>query len=732
MDRKLALTIQFNALDKLSGSMKKIVGLGEKGHTALARMKRTSRDLNKQLSDVRRQINSGAGQAGGLVDQEQKLTKALAANNRELAKRGRFMAIDNKANKMQAQGRRYQAAGRGNMVGGGGLLATLAWPVKSGMEFSSGMVDLQQKANLTSAEMGKMKNTIRLAAKATHQMPAAMLGAVDTMAGLGMATADAVRLAGPVGKLGTAFKVDLTDGAASADAMMRSLGLTVEQIPKAFDAMAASGNRGAFEIKDMSRHFPALLAQAKSLGQQGPAAVADISAALQVARMGTGTSDEAATNIASLMRKIHTPETYRKFQKNFGIDLPKMLADLEKKGVPPLEAIALATREAVGDDDKKLGFLFQNSQSQSAVRMLMQNMDDYRSIRKDALGAIGTVDGAFNQRELSDGMVMWNSFTGILGDFGLVIGGSLLPVASQFFAILGPMVATIGDFAADNPKLTTTLLTMVAGLGMAKLGVGALQFAWGSSLGPLAKAWKAYSKFKGAGTIASQFPKAAKLFGALRTAVLFLAKGFRTAGLIMLASPIGIIIGIVVAVVAGAAYIIYKNWDVISAAFSKGVANLKALLGAIPAWMKNIGQMMMEGLLMSINPMALAKKLISVARYGISAFKDYLGIKSPSRLFMAMGGHITTGLAQGVDKTARKPIRSIGKMATGLAGAMALGASPALANGGAAGGGGAGGVNITINITQAAGEDGEALAKRVAAQIKRMMDSDARGSYRDA
>jgi hypothetical protein len=45
--------------------------------------------------------------------------------------------------------------------------------------------------------------------------------------------------------------------------------------------------------------------------------------------------------------------------------------------------------------------------------------------------------------------------------------------------------------------------------------------------------------------------------------------------------------------------------------------------------MRNIGSMMMQGLLNSIPIVGLASRLLQVAKYGIKAFRDYFGIKSP-------------------------------------------------------------------------------------------------------
>ncbi|MFD2578792.1 hypothetical protein ACFSTD_09755 [Novosphingobium colocasiae] len=151
----------------------------------------------------------------------------------------------------------------------------------------------------------------------------------------------------------------------------------------------------------------------------------------------------------------------------------------------------------------------------------------------------------------------------------------------------------------------------------------------------------------------------------------------------------------------------------------------------MPGWLKNIGAMMMQGMLLAINPMALAWKLIEVARNGVSAFRKYLGINSPSRVFMALGGHVAGGLERGIDGNRHGPARAVGRMAAGVMAAGAISLSPMQAAAGPIGSGRGGGDTYIFKIYQQPGEDGEALARRTADLIDRMKARKARGSYED-
>lgn len=208
-------------------------------------------------------------------------------------------------------------------------------------------------------------------------------------------------------------------------------------------------------------------------------------------------------------------------------------------------------------------------------------------------------------------------------------------------------------------------------------------------------------------------------------------------------------VGLFIAIMAGLALFMYRNWDLMKAsalsfaqwvaglwnglinvaisvwtgiagAFGRGINWVQEKLSTLASWMKSIGSMMMDGLLMALNPALLANRLLAVARGGITAFKNYFGIKSPSRLMMQMGGHVATGLAMGLDQGRGRPMRSMGRLAAGVAGAGALslagpaGAAPAAGTAPAAAA-----RPIEIHIHQQPGESADELARRVAKLLER-------------
>lgn len=106
----------------------------------------------------------------------------------------------------------------------------------------------------------------------------------------------------------------------------------------------------------------------------------------------------------------------------------------------------------------------------------------------------------------------------------------------------------------------------------------------------------------------------------------------------------------------------------------------------LPAKFSDFGGMIMQGLISGIKNMAGGVK-DAVVGMGDSVggwFKDKLGIKSPSRVFMQFGGDTAEGLALGIEANKDGPLKQVASMAKQMAaaGAIALsvGVAPAIAD----------------------------------------------------
>jgi len=680
-------------IDAAGTPTRKLTAEFAKAKRESAALKAEHVDQSMRLQQLRDRLGAAGIETGKLAQHERRLRGDIARTNEELAEQDRRLrAATDRAQRFGAARDRFgrgmnlatgmAAGGMSAMATGQSLLQPITGATGAAMEHESGMTDIAQKANLSREAARQMGDTVLEIASKANQLPEAIRAGIDTLSGFGLDPRQAVDMMQPIGRAATAYKAEIADLSAAAFAANDNLKVPVAQTGKVIDIMAAAGKRGAFEIKDMAQHFPALSAASQALGQSGAPAVADLAAALQIARKGAGSSEAAATNVANLLQKISSPATVRAFQKNYGVDLPAALKMAYAQGKTPLEAIAELTNKTLGGDLSKLGYLFEDAQVQGALRPLIQNLEEYRQIRAEAGAAGGTTDADFAER-MKDAAEQSRQFNTEMQGVSITIGTLLLPSAIKLAQKVGGAAKAFASWARANPgfaKGMAITAALLAGLFVV-LGGGAIVIA---------------------GLVAP--------FYALGAAAAFLNIG--------MLPLVGIVLAVVaaIALLTGAVYLIYKNWGAITGFFSRVWQGIKSIVsagisalgqvimnftpvgmfiraftgvmaflrGPLPGQMMEAGRNLIQGLINGITGMlgALYSTIVNAATSAANWFKKKLGIQSPSRVFMGFGGFMMEGLANGIDRDRDLPIRRLTSLSRDIGSAVALGlAVPAVAGG---------------------------------------------------
>ncbi|MET3723455.1 phage tail tape measure protein [Sphingomonas trueperi] len=709
---------------------------------AAAALKAQHESENAELQRLRDRMREAGLGTGGLVQHERNLRQAISRTNDQLEEQSRrLQQSSDRARRMGAARERFgalQGTAAGMAASGFSAIETgraigtpLVGAVVAAQQFESGMTDIAQKADLTRAAAAKMGEGLLVAARAANQLPENLQQGVDVLSGFGLNPAKAAQMIAPIGRAATAYKAEIADLAASSFANLDNLKVPIEQTARAIDIMAQAGKAGAFEMKDMAQYFPTLTAGYQALGQKGVGAVADLSAALQIARKGAGDAASAATNVQNVLQKISSPATVRAFNK-MGVDLPKALKKLYAEGKTPLEAIAELTNKTLKGDMSKLGNLFEDAQVQQGLRPLIANMEEYRRIRAEALAAGGTTDRDFAER-MKDSAEQTKRLQVSGTALAVTLGAKLLPTVNAVLERANAFTDRVTKWTAANPVLARSLAVGAAAFAalFLVLGGGAILIA---------------------GLVAP--------FAALSATAALLGIG--------MLPLIGIVGGVVLAVVALAAagYAIYSNWGAISTWFAGVWESIKSatwsaiqfvgriLLNFSPvglliqgftallAWMRGpLGQRMISaggdivrGIITGITGMLgrLKDTIVGAASAAASWFKSKLGIHSPSRVFASFGGFMMQGLDQGLARDQDRPVDRIDGLTSRLANAVATGtaalaigagsATPAAARPSASP---AGFGPITIVIQQQSGESSRDLAREVRSQLEQLLRSGA-------
>lgn len=359
--------------------------------------------------------------------------------------------------------------------------------------------------------------------------------------------------------------------------------------------------------------------------------------------------------------------------------LDNLFAQLEKlKAITSDEKRFAVMKKIFGDDAETLQVINTlMSKGKAGYQDVTDKMTAQADLRARVTQQLATLS---NQMEAAQG-----SFTNMLAD----IGATAAPELKSLLRFLGETASSVGAWARENPVLVGTLVKLLAILAILATVLGGLAIATASILGPmlLMRFGFAMLGLKGI-TLAS-------VLGTVGTMLRALGMGLLWVGRLMLMNPIGLAL----TGIALAAALVYTYWEPISKLGSTAYK-----------WGSDIVSGLVNGITSSLS--WLKNSVVGVAENVASWFKDKLGIRSPSRVFIEAGANIAQGAAIGIaGGNSRIRSATIG-MATAALTSAPLGASAAPLGAASAG-------RNEIHIHALPGMDERALARFVAAELDR-------------
>lgn len=552
-------------------------------------------------------------------------------------------------------------------------------------------------------DLARISNLYKLPIKDINQLGDAINYLDDNAQSKGADIIDVMqRTAGITASVGMSFK-----DAAALGSTFLTLGASAEVASSATNAMIRELAIATQQPKRFQKGLQALGLEAEAI-QSG------------MAKNATGTLQQVLDTINKLPKDQQLSVTTQLFGKEFGDDAAKLAANIEE----------YRRQLDLANSDKGSG-----------------SMQREADIRAEALSA--RLEMAQNR----------------LFNLGSSLGETLRPTLVGLLEAFNNIVASISTWVKANPELTGQIVKTAAGLALLMTAGGAIALTLASILGPLAMVRYAMALFaiKGGGLLGvlwslgkTALPVVAKGMVLISGAV----RGISIALWGLAANPVFLVIAAAVALLAGAAYLIWRNWETLGPMFAAMWEGIKATfvlgtgqivgfftnaltqLADMPAKFTELGGMIMQGLANGIKNAASAVKgaVVGAADDSINYFKEKLGIHSPSRVFASLGVDTMDGLAQGLnngsanpfaalDDTAQQVIKKGGEISAnnpfaGLAGMPELANTeqltfdkrpPISANAGANGPSGGDTYNFTINA--APGMDATAIGREVQRQL---------------
>lgn len=620
--------------------------------------------------------------------------------------------------------------------GAAGAVAGVAFPVKLAVEFESAMADVKKVVDFDTPKQFKEMEQDILRLTRTIPMAGTELAKITASGGqLGVARKDLPKFTETIAKMSVAFDMAADQAGDSMAKLANVYQIPIDQIGKLGDAVNHLSNSSPAKAGDIINTLGRVGGIAKQFG------LTEIqTTSLSNAFISLGKTPEiAGTAINGMLTKLMTADKqgakFQKALKNMGMESKDLKKAIKENG-----------EQALMDFLKQVGKLPKENQMGALVDLfgleyaddvavLVSGLETYKKsinelkkTSKDGKPAfIGSMDKEFAARSATTAN-NWQIFKNSLTEIGITAGSVLLPALNQLMTTIRPIINSFADWASKNPEVVSALVHLAA--GFAALKVGGLMFRFvGNELSGLMVSFRLAKALLGVDWLAtvirfkSGIGALARIFGVVKTAATLLGSGLMSLGRFLLMSPIGIAL----ALLGVAAYMLYKNWDGvvggakalwqdlsnfisgvvnsiasffgtcwerIKAFFNSGIGNISAQIinwsplglfyqsfASVMSWFgvqlpssftqfgANIIQGLWNGLKSKIESVKtwFAQQAASLKQ----TFAGVMGIHSPSRVFRRFGGWMMEGLQIGLDKGASRPIASVantaGRLKSGFA-----------------------------------------------------------------
>ncbi|MBA5236894.1 phage tail tape measure protein [Pectobacterium aroidearum] len=538
---------------------------------------------------------------------------------------------------------------------------------------------------ISSEQEKLMGQKLRQSSQQVNQKPDALLGSAGQLLAYGMSPDQATDVAAVLGKTSTASGAalsDLTALSATLDDVFNLKG--AKALEESFSRMLA-GTKQGFSMASMTQYATALAPGFTAMGATGNQALSQLVSSLSATK-GADTEANTAARLGSFMNAVGRTDIADSYY-NAGVDYNASLKSYMKGGYSQYDAaVQISNRfidskgsqfQQLWDKASKAGNVdaqqslmqryglqevFRTPEAVNHAMSMKQNWQSYQANqqRMNSPAAMQTLDLDFaRQNDTLTGR--WNQMTTSVMNIALNVGEALTPVLVSLSDILIPILDQLVTWTAANPELVRGIVMAVAGFFAFRMALSGAKLGITTLLSPLLSVWdgilqvqRGWQLFNaglrttgvlqgvgaalnwlvgGAGTLGRM------LGGVLRSGFMMAGRAVLFLGRMLLMNPIGL----AVTAFAGAAYLVYRYWEPISAFFKNLWSQVSQAFNAGWEALNNA---------VSGGVAGIAALLLDWSPFGVlySIFADTvseLGIQLPGSL-SELGGVIIDALVKGL------------------------------------------------------------------------------------
>ena len=446
--------------------------------------------------------------------------------------------------------------------------------IASAVDFESAMADVKKVVNFDTPEQFKQMGEDITQLSLKVPMARSQIAAIVAAAGQKgiQDKSELLQFAEDAAKMAIAFDTTAEDSAETMGQWRKAFGLTQKQVETLGDQVNLLGNTAGASSLDIGQ----IISKVGPLGKVGGLAGGQIAAlGATIRAMGIDT-DIAGTGVKNLMLGMGagaaaTPMQRAAF-KSLGIDAVQLSKHMQTDATGAilhlLEAIKLLPKAAQA---ATLTQLF-GKESVAAIAPLLSGLDQLKA-NLERVGDAAQYSGSMQQEYLSRasttgaalqvGKDAWDALTGSIGQV-------FLPTIKSTLGVVVKATALFVDFSNRFPKLTAGLVGATAAAFTFKTAVLGLKV-----LGTFIPGMNTFG-----GLVRALVPG----LGLAKKAILGIGVAMRFVGAAMLANPVILGITLAAALLAGAAYLVYKNWGPIKDFFTGIGTWIGDTLGGAASW----------------------------------------------------------------------------------------------------------------------------------------------------
>lgn len=692
------------AMDAVGAPTQQMITRMQSAQRTVDRLTTTTHNQSTRLNQLQTQLQQAGINTSDLSNEQQRLARQITQATISMERQRTAMAAVRRAQEQwhQQQARWQNIGTNATMVAGASALA-MSVPIKAFAEAETAATNLKvSMMDATGNVAPEFQKINALAEKLGATLPGSTAEFSDMMSKLVQQGISFKDILGGVGEasanLAVVMKMPFAQAAEFAAKMQDATKTQASDMVALMDTIQKSYYMGV-DSTNMLSGFSKISDGMKTIKMEGLAGAKAMAPLLVMADQASMQGESAGNAYSKIFKAMMATDKIAKSLKGTGIQmnftdgkgefggLDNMFKQLEKlKGMSTEKRLPILS-DMFGNDAETIQALnLLIDKGKAGYDQTMTKMQAQADLQKRVNAQLGTMAN------------LWDAAKGTFTSAMVSFGEALAPDIKNVIGFITEITQSIGDWAKQNPVMAQTLMRIAAVVVVAAVALAGLSAVMLTVLGPIALLRTAFATLSGGATVFSSLMTVGRgivtffsfIGQAVVSAVTLIGSSLmrivtvvRTVGMFMMANPIFIAI----ALLATAAYLIYKNWAPIkeffinmwnagSVALSNFVASVSAKWASLTASVINYANSLWSGLgiRFSGGVSALLGIIAAFSPVGLfirafaAVFSYFAGLGSQ---FAAYGGHMIDGLRNGIMSRINGVVSSIQSAASRIKSAFA-------------------------------------------------------------